>query len=104
MLSLQRIFFGNLLACVLLVVLSTPTLLEAKNDDNKDRGRFYGLVEKMPPGFHGTWMVSGREITTNPRTEFDQREGPLRIGACVKVDIRSGNVHEIDSEPLSNCR
>ncbi len=100
----QQIICGKLLASTLLLILTTPPLLEAKNDDHRDRDRFYGWIESMPPGFHGTWTISGRQITTNPRTEFDQLDGPLKTGACVKVDIRSGKVHEIDSEPLSNCR
>lgn len=102
--NLQGKICVNFLVSVLLVVLATPTLLEAKRDYRKDRVRFYGWVESMPQGLHGTWIISGRMITTNPRTEFDQLEGLLRPGACVKVDIRSGNVHEIDSEPASNCR
>jgi len=102
--KLQRIIDGNLLAWALLLILSTPTLVDAKNDQHRDRVRFYGWVESLPQGLYGTWMISGRQITTNSRTEFDQFEGPLKTGACVKVDIRSGNVHEIDSEPTSNCR
>lgn len=102
--NLQRLMPISSLLCALLIVLTTPLLLDAKYDRYRDRVRFYGWVESMPQGLHGTWIISGRQITTSPRTEFDQLEGPLRIGACVKVDIRSGKVHEIDSEPASNCR
>lgn len=104
MTSIHRVICKSLMSYAFLLVLSTPTLLDAKNDQDGDRVRFYGWVESMPHGLHGTWMISGRQITTNPRTEYEQLEGPLRVGACVKVDIRSGNVHEIDSEPDSNCR
>lgn len=72
-------------------------------DNDRDRVRFYGWVESMPAGLHGTWIIGGQPVTTNPRTEFDQAEGPLMVGGCAKVDIRGGMVHEIDSEPASDC-
>lgn len=81
-----------------------PQVASAKNDEKRERIRFYGIVEVMPQDLHGTWIIGGQILTTNAHTEFDQQEGPLRIGGCAKVDIRSGLVHEIDSEPASNCR
>lgn len=96
----------NILAVLFLLTLTicllAPATLQAKDD--ADRTRFYGLVEAMPEGMHGTWIIGGQEVTTHPRTEFDQTQGPLQIGACAKVDIRGGMVHEIDSEPPSDCR
>lgn len=71
----------------------------------QDRARYYGIVESMPtPGFHGDWVIGGRTVSTGPQTQFDQREGALGIGVCAKVDFRNGRVHEIDSEPMRNCR
>lgn len=75
-----------------------------RRGDGGARARFHGWVEKMPEGLHGAWVIGGRQVTTNPRTEFDQVEGPLRIGGCAKVELRGGAVHEIDSEPDHNCR
>ncbi|ADI85270.2 hypothetical protein KIP69_12155 [Geobacter sulfurreducens] len=72
-------------------------------DDN--RTEFYGIVQERPEqGLHGTWVIGGRTFTTDSRTEFDQSEGRLEVGSCAKVHIRSGRVHEIDSEPMSDCR
>ncbi|BCR04536.1 hypothetical protein DESUT3_16050 [Desulfuromonas versatilis] len=76
----------------------------ASAKDDGDRTRFTGLVESMPEGLHGTWIIGGIEVTTSPQTEFDQEEGPLHVGGCAKVDIRAGIVHEIDSEPITDCR
>ncbi|MBE0596952.1 MAG: hypothetical protein IH614_06775 [Desulfuromonadales bacterium] len=91
------------LALALAFVLVVPEA-EAKEGRDRDRYRFYGWVELMPEGLHGTWVIGGQDVVTNPRTEFDQMEGPLMVGGCAKVDIRRGLVHEIDSEPASNCR
>lgn len=85
-------------------VFMAPDLAMSKDDDGRDRWRFYGWVESMPEGLHGTWIIGGRQITTNPRTRFDENEGLLMVGGCAKVDIRSGMVHEIDSEPARDCR
>ena len=95
--------FGLILGCAMVTVLITPSLTLAK-DEAPDRHRFYGFVESRPEGLHGTWVIGGRQITTQPQTEFDQEEGLLQVGACVKVEIRGGRVHEIDSEPASNCQ
>jgi len=93
-----------LITLVLAVGCLAPATIMAKGGDDRDRQRFYGWVEAMPAGLHGTWIIGGRQVTTNSRTQFDQQEGPLVVGACVKVDIRGGLVHEIDSEPPHNCR
>jgi len=86
-----------------LPMLLTPAGVSAKDDD-RDRVRFYGWVESMPPGKVGTWVIGGRKVTAGPNTEFDEEEGALKVGVCAKVDIRGGVVHEIDSEPPRDCR
>ena len=73
-------------------------------EEKGDRQRFAGRVEKMPEGFHGTWIIGGLEVTAGPYTEFDQVDGPLAVGTCAKVTLREGRVHEIDSEPDGDCR
>ncbi len=98
---------AGLVGVVLLMALAAPDggdAGEIRIDAQRDRVRFYGWVEQMPEGLHGTWVIGGRQVTTNPRTQFDQREGPLHVGGCAKVDIRGGRVHEIDSESRGNCR
>jgi hypothetical protein len=86
------------------VLLLSPALLAAKDGDHRDRQRFYGWVEVRPEALQGTWVIGGREVTTSPQTQFDETDGPLKIGACAKVDLRGGVVHEIDSEPDRDCR
>lgn len=94
------------LVVVLMLCFSMAGLAVAEASDNgkRDRTRFYGWVELMPETFHGTWVIGGHPITTDASTEFDEEEGPLMVGGCAKVDIRNGFVHEIDSEPVEDCR
>jgi hypothetical protein len=98
--SLGALVLGFMMTAVLLA----PAAAVAKDDRDRDRFRFYGWVEFIPEGFHGTWIIGGQQVSTNPRTQFDQFDGPLVVGGCVKVDIRGGFVHEIDSEPPRDCR
>jgi Spy/CpxP family protein refolding chaperone len=93
-----------ILSLTIAAVFMAPAAGAARGDDDHDRLRFYGWVESMPEGLHGTWIIGGQQVTTNPRTQLDQQEGPLRVGGCAKVDIRGGMVHEIDSEPAEDCR
>lgn len=97
-------FLVLVLSLALAVVSMTPEMALSKDDDGRDRFRFYGWVESMPEDLHGTWIIGGQQVTTNHRTRFDENEGPLMVGGCAKVDIRGGFVHEIDSEPARDCR
>lgn len=97
-----RLFLFLMISGVL-IFLFIPFPSEAKDRIDRDRIRFYGWVELMPKDLHGTWIIGGQEVSTHPRTEFDQFEGPLMVGGCAKVDIRGGLVHEIDSEPKEDC-
>jgi hypothetical protein len=95
---------GLVLGLTISAISVAPAAAEAKDDSGKDRLRFYGWVESMPEGLQGTWLIGGRQVTTSPRTQFDQADGPLMVGGCAKVDIRGSVVHEIDSEPPNDCR
>jgi hypothetical protein len=52
----------------------------------------------------GDWVIGGRTFTADAGTEFDQADGELKVGGCAKVHLRNGRVHEIDSEPMENCK
>lgn len=77
------------------------------NGDDDDGPRFYGLVEQMPQGGRfGEWQIGGRTVVANAQTEFDETEGAIGLGACVKVEFvsqGSTTAREIDSEPLTDC-
>ncbi len=77
----------------------------ARGEADEDRSAFYGLIESRPgPGRQGVWVIGGRAVEADGATEFDETEGPLEVGRCAKVDVRNGRVHEIDSEPMGDCR
>lgn len=73
-------------------------------DDGRERVEFYGVIESRPVGaLHGKWQIGGRSFTVNAATQFDQTEGDLAVGSCAKVELRDGQVHELDSEPRHDC-
>ncbi len=91
---------------VVAALLASPGLLWSKGSDNdRQRIEFAGVIEKRPQGsLAGEWIIGGKTIQTDRYTEFDRSEGDLIPGKCAKVKIRNGRIHEIDSEPQSNCR
>jgi hypothetical protein len=50
--------------------------------------KFTGVVEALPdtPGFIGDWRVAGRTVHVSNRTEIEQEDGRVRLGAKVKVE------------------
>lgn len=99
----HKVVMGTMALAILLPLTLGPDVALAKGG-NQNRERFYGIIQSKPAGMQGTWKIGGRTITTSRGTEFDQIQGPLVVGACAKVDIRNGKVHEIDSEPMRDCR
>lgn len=101
-----KILLCSLSFALLLPLLAGPDQALARRggtDDN--RSEFYGIVQSLPAkGLQGKWVIAGRTVKADAGTEFDQVEGKLAVGRCVKVHIRNGRVHEIDSEPMRNCR
>jgi hypothetical protein len=78
----------------------------AKRDrDIDERSEFNGIVQSRPENaLEGVWVIGGQTYKADAGTEFDQTEGELTVGSCAKVHIRGGHVHEIDSEPMRNCK
>ena len=85
-----------LFACAVLV-LGAVTVAAADED-------FYGIIESRPEGKVGTWVIGGRSIEVTERTDLDEDHGPLKVGACVEVEIDDGKVEEIETEPARKCR
>jgi len=99
----HKVIVGATALALLLPLTLGPDVALAKGG-NQNRERFYGIVQSKPAGLQGTWKIGGRTVTASRGAQFDQSQGPLVVGACAKVDIRNGKVHEIDSEPMRNCR
>ncbi|MCC7248422.1 MAG: hypothetical protein IT473_07355 [Lysobacter sp.] len=106
----HSVFFVRIAAatCVLaLFVGSAYARKSGRDEGGRDEGgreRYYGIVRSMPEGRLGEWVIGSRRVVADRATEFDETEGRLAVGDCAKIDIRNGRVHEIDSEPASDCR
>ncbi len=65
------------------------TKIEGKGGSNSGGGtfytKFYGIVESMPAGMYGTWMVSGRAVNVSAATQIKQKYGPIAVGSRVEV-------------------
>lgn len=99
--SVASVMTIALLLALLFGTLLTPSAVYAKDGDIVHQGI---VTAKPATGLRGTWVIGGQTFVTVARTQFDQVEGPLVVGACAKVKIRNGAVKEIDSEPARDCR
>lgn len=104
--KVSKIIISALVFTVALVLVVAPDIALAKRGgDGDSRSEFYGIVQSRPEkALHGEWVIGGRTFKTDAETQFDQSEGPLTVGSCAKVHIRNSRVHEIDSEPMRDCR
>lgn len=96
-----------LTAGLLMGLVSSIVLAKGGEDDKGGRGRsdFYGIVQVRPAdGWQGEWVLDGRTFIADQGTELDEKEGALRVGSCAKIHLRNGRVHEIDSEPMQDCK
>lgn len=95
----------KLLVATLLLAFLSATFLPPNTAYAKAGDVIYqGIVQTKPAsGLRGTWVIGGKTFKTNARTQFDQVDGGLVVGACAKVKLRNGAVKEIDSEPLGDC-
>jgi hypothetical protein len=48
--------------------------------------KFYGIVEKLPQGMVGTWVINKREIAITKETRISERHGKAVPGAYVEVE------------------
>jgi len=105
-LSAKQIVVKVIMTALLVAIFSAPQMALAKRgSDEKQRSHVYGIVSELPEGrLHGVWVIGGVTVTTEAGTEFDQSDGELKVGSCAKVEVRNGRVHEIESEPMSDCQ
>lgn len=95
----------SIISLVILLLLMPITIYAKRGNNDNDRKTIIGIIHSMPSdGLHGDWTIGAYAVSTVPGTEFDQTSGPLTVNGCAKVEFRNGVVHEIDSEPLSDCK
>lgn len=76
-----------------------------------------GIINQVPTtytstitdtsGVTATWVISGIQFVSTPKTEFDTEHGPLAVGTCASVkysQVNGENVaREISSEWMYKC-
>ena len=90
---------------------STPATATPSPDTTGTPGvdqEAFGRVESLPaPGFVGAWTISGVTYNAPASAEFKQENGPLVIGACVKVHYFTNTspftLRELSTELASAC-
>jgi hypothetical protein len=67
------------------------------SDENETE--FTGAVESLPntAGFIGDWRVGGRTVHVGGATRIEQEDGPVAIGASVKVEGTTRSDNSIDA-------
>jgi hypothetical protein len=81
-------------------IVSTVFLVPLNGHADED---FYGIIEKIPEGKTGTWVIGDRQIAVTKETRLEEEHGPLAVGACAEVEYEGGVVEEIESEAKYKC-
>jgi hypothetical protein len=55
-------------------------------------------------GWQGESVLDTRTFVVEQVSKSDEKGGALRVGSCAKIPILNGRVHEIDSEPMQECK
>lgn len=59
------------------------------SDDHGYRSKFFGIVEALPIGLSGTWIVNGRSVEVSPQTVIEQEHVRIAVGTYVEIEGRS---------------
>ena len=89
--------------------------LSIKTDDDCDNNgglspnekESKGIIDSLPEGLIGLWVVDGLEYTATINTEFDHSHGDFSPGMCVEIEYIEVNslrqALEIESESADDC-
>jgi hypothetical protein len=59
---------------------------EGYEHHERDEIKIYGIIEKIPEGELGTWVVKGKEIFVEKNTKIEEEYGRAQVGAYVEVE------------------
>lgn len=66
-----------------------------------------GRINRLPVGLIGEWIIGGVAYHTTVNTEFNFAEGPVVIGACVKLHFVTANrpfiITELETTAAADC-
>ncbi len=68
-----------------LLILSGVEALATGDQPNGKWTSFLGVVEKVPVGLYGTWIVEGRSVVVSPHTRVEQNQGLAASGSHAKI-------------------
>ncbi len=85
------------------LVFSTCTLLLAPANSTASE-EFFGLLEGLPEGRVGTWVIGGRQVEVTDQTEIEEEFGPFAVGACIEVEYEGKVVKKVATEKKRLCR
>ena len=77
-------------------------------DDDVGEWEITGLIESVPNGLIGSWMVAGNTIEVTESTELETDDGPFVAGACVEAEgVRTSSgvliAREIETKSDDDC-
>ncbi|MFN8579018.1 MAG: DUF5666 domain-containing protein [Candidatus Sericytochromatia bacterium] len=74
---------------VLLVGLSTNSFSKEKTaDKEKEEVKIEGVIQNIPMGFNGTWVINKKNIEINSKTKLNGKKGDYVKGTNVKVEAK----------------
>ena len=65
--------------------------------------QFFGIVHVAARGENGTWVIGDRTIGSTRNTMFLNREAPLGVGACVRVEMWNRDALTIETVNTEQC-
>jgi len=84
-------------------IMAQPPSTTAGGNDQE----WFGVVITQPAGVAGTWIVGGMSFEASSGTQLEQNNGPLVVGACVRVryQVSSGvnQASNIASQEAYKC-
>lgn len=70
---------------------------EGAQKHNEHDVKIYGIVDKIPEGGIGTWIVKGKEIMVTKETFIKEKHGKASVGSYVEVKgTYNGNTLQAD--------
>ena len=85
-----------------LLVFAFLTGLSASCADNEVE--YTGILEHRPEGKDGMWVIDGKSFSVTEDVELDEGHGPIKVGACIELEMEDGDVKEIESEEAEKCQ
>ena len=65
---------------------------------------YTGILEHRPQGKDGMWVIDGRSFSVTDTVELDEDAGALVVDTCVGLEMRDGEVTEIETMDADDCQ